>query len=169
MSCKGTIVSLRLLYKTAIIVFALSVYSGYLQALSPFMVTILSQSGYTHEDVASFYTLLAVINVAVGYGLEALNLVASYHAGKTYMLSTGSILKLLLLLTITVFVGNTVGYLVAQVQFAEYAILDMEMIVRILGSITGPILWSLVGILAGNYKRESDMRNANKPSTTPRM
>ena len=154
------LLSLRLLSKTAVIVFVLSIYAGYLDTGGSFVAAAFLRPEYT-------LILFSIFNLTVGYGLEALNLFASYYAGKKYMLTKDSVLKSLLLLASVVLIGNTVGAIIAQAQFSQMPLLNTWLIWAFLSNITSPVLWSLVGLLAGNYKREANMRRISQPPAPP--
>jgi len=160
--------NLRPLLKAMIIVFTLSVYLGYWMAVNPFLVPMLHEAGHSYEEIGRFLVYLSIVNFVVVLGGEILNLVTSYYSGKQYKLTKTSTLTFLLLLIITVWAGNLIGYVIGQIQLPQYQILNINLFIQPLFYMQTPILWSFVGMSAGNYKREVDRkrRDPENPSTT---
>ncbi|HJX02411.1 MAG TPA: hypothetical protein VJ439_00970 [Candidatus Bathyarchaeia archaeon] len=85
-----------------------------------------------------------------------MNLTISYYSGKQYGLTKNSTLIVFLLLLVTVLIGGVIGYIIAQILFSQYQIIHLMMFANSgIGLFyVSPILWSFIGLFAGNYKRE---------------
>ena len=153
---EGKNVNLSSLYIVLVIVLAFSIYGGYVQAVSPWLSIILIDSGLSHEQLGYYLMYLGIVTVVVGYIVMALNLVASYYAGKKYVLTKNSALILVLLLIAATWVGRFIGYAIRQVQLPQYPVFNVNFLLQLID--VSFIAWSMVGILAGNYKREADKR-----------
>jgi hypothetical protein len=153
---EGKNMNLSSLYMVLIIVLAFSIYGGYVQAVSPWLSIILIDSGLSHVQLGYYLMYLSIVTVVVGYIGMALNLVASYYAGKKYVLTKNSALILVLLLIAATWVGRFIGYAIRQVQLPQYPVFNVNFLLQLID--VSLIAWSMVGILAGNYKREADKR-----------
>jgi len=145
--------NLRPLWKVIIIVLALSIFGGYWTSVSPYLTLMLHDAGYSLDDIGRFFIHLTILNLVVGYGGAILSLVASYYSGKKYKLTKISTLIFFILLVVAVWAGHLIGYVIRQIELPQYPILNINFIFNTLGSMN-TILWSFVGMLAGNYKRE---------------
>lgn len=84
-----------------IVVLPFSIYSGYVQSVSPWLTLVLHDSGLGFEQIGVSLVYLSIATVSVGYGGAVLNFVASYYSGKKYVLTRISCLILVLLLVAT--------------------------------------------------------------------
>ena len=153
--------NLSSLYIVLAIVLASSIYGGYVQAVSPWLSIILLDSGLSHEQFGTYLMYLTIVNVVVGCIGIALSLVASYYAGKKYVLTKNSALILVLLLIAATWVGRFIGYAVRQVQLPQYPVFNVNFLLQLIDM--SFIAWSMAGILAGNYKREAGKRISRTP------
>jgi hypothetical protein len=144
-----------------VIVLAFSIYGGYVQAVSPWLSIILLDSGLSIEQIGTYLMYVNIVTVVVGYSGIALNLVASYYSGKKYVLTRKSALILVLLLIAATWVGRFIGYVIRQVQLPQYPVFNVNFLLQLIDM--SFVAWSMVGILAGNYKREADKRISGTP------
>jgi len=148
----------RPLYIVVIVVLALSIWWGYWRAIAPYQSVILRDAGYSVEEVAQFYFVLSIAALIVGYGGAILILLASYHSGKKYELNKTTTIVALIFLIIAIWIGNLVGYAIRQVELPQYPILNLNFIIQTLTSMQGSILWSFIGLLAGNLKTRTQQQ-----------
>ncbi len=146
--------NLRPLFPTLLVVLGLSVYTGYWTSASPFLSSILREIGHSPQEVVAFYFHMSIFNMVGGLVGPILNLFASYYAGKQYVLTKNSALTFLFLLIITIWLGSFTGYLIRQIELPQYPILNVTFFVYTLSQTRGPVVWSFLGVLAGNYIRE---------------
>jgi len=142
-------------------VFTVQFWLNWLTADAPFWTIMLHEAGLSIEELAIALTfrniLLTVTGTCTSIGLLLLN----YYLGKRYRLTRTSTIVLLFALAISILLGLFCGYGIKQLQIPQYPILNVAMIVntpflpsRLLSQIT----WCMVGMLAGNYKREIEER-----------
>ena|SRR4030042_380452 len=117
---------------------------------------MLRDTGYSYVDISGFFLMLSLVSSGVALGLGLLNLTISYYSGKQYGLTKNSTLIVFLLLLVTVLIGGVIGYIIAQILFSQYQIIHLMMFANSgIGLFyVSPILWSFIGLFAGNYKRE---------------
>ena len=142
----------RPLYIVVIVVLALSIWWAYWRAIRPYQTLILRDAGYTMEEIAQFYFVLAIVYTTVGYGGSFFILLSSYYSGKVYIVNKQSAAIFLFFLIIAIWIGNLIGYVIRQIELPQYPILNLNFVVETLTSMQGPVLWSFVGLLAGNLK-----------------
>lgn len=165
--------NLRPLLKVMIVILAFSVYLGYWNAVFPYLSIILHEAGHSPSEISIFFAHLWIVNLVVGLGASILILITSYYAGKQYKLTKTSTLIFLLFLIITIWTGHLIGYVIRQIELPQYSILNILFFIQILDTFLPPssfILWSFIGMLAGNYKRELDRKRIEpeNDSTSPR-
>ena len=141
-----------------IVVLALSIWWGYWRAISPYQTLILRDAGYSMEEIAQFYSVLTIVYITVGYGGSFFILLSSYYSGKEYIVNKKSAVIFLFFLIIAIWVGNLIGYIIRQIELPQYPIFNLNFVVETLTSMQGPILWSFVGLLAGNLKTRTQQQ-----------
>ena len=139
------------------IVLALSIYGGYSLAIAPWNTIILHDSGMSFEQIAANLMFQSTVSVVLAYGAITIDLVASYYLGKRYVLTKLSGLVLVSILIVTAWIGKLIGYLIVQTQYPQYPVLNANIIFALIDSASF-VAWSMLGILAGNYKREIETR-----------
>jgi hypothetical protein len=65
------------------------------------------------------------------------------------------------LLIAATWVGRFIGYVIRQVQLPQYPVFNVNFLLQLIDM--SFVAWSMVGILAGNYKREADKRISGTP------
>jgi hypothetical protein len=150
------------------IVVIMSAYSGFWYATTPYLTVIFMNMGYTVAEYAGFFVSLSIMNLSVGLFLGILDLLVGYYSGKQYKLTMNSLLILIVVLVIAVFVGSSIGYVIAQIRLPQYPVLNLvSFAFSTAGLVSYPILWSMVGIVAGNYKRELESKVVGIPPVSP--
>ena len=148
----------RPLYIVIIVVLGLSIWWGYWRAFAPYQTLVLRDAGYSMEEIGQYYFALSIITLIVAYGGAIFILLASYYSGKEYELNKTSTLVALVFLIIAIWIGNLVGYAIRQVQLPQYSILNLNFVFQTLTSMQASILWSFVGLLAGNLKTRTQQQ-----------
>ena len=154
----GEYLNCRSLYLIVTIVLCLSVWRGYWSAFFPYRAIILRDLGYTAAEVGQMIFVEGIFLTAVGIGGSILLLLISYYSGKGYKLTGTSTLLLLIILIISIFVGSLIGYIIRQAEYPQYPILNITFFFDIFGTMQSRIVWTFLGIFAGNYKREIETK-----------
>lgn len=110
------------------------------------------------EEVGQFHFVLSIATLIVGYGGAFFILLAGYYSGREYELNKTSTVMTLIFLIIAIWIGNLVGYVIIQVELPQYPILNLNFIIQTLTSMQGSILWSFVGLLAGNLRTRTQQQ-----------
>ena len=138
-------------------VFARQFWINWLTADLPFLAIMLREGGLSLEEYAVALTFRNILLIVSGTGTSIGLLLLNYYLGKRYKLTRTSTIVLLFALVISVLLGFFLGYGIKQLQIPEYPILNIGIIVNIPhipSRILSTITWCMVGMLAGNYKRE---------------
>ena len=151
---KSQISNRTILLVIMLAVFARQFWINWLSADAPFWVIMAHEAGLPPEDFALALTfrniLLTVTGTCTSIGLLLLN----YYLGKRYKLTRRSTIVLLFALVISILLGLFCGYGIKQLQIPQYPILNITIVANIPGRLLSQITWCMVGMLAGNYKRE---------------
>lgn len=135
-------------------VFVVQFWINWSTADALFWAVMLDEAGLTLEEIAIALTfrdiILSVVGISTSIGLLLLN----YYLGKRYKLTRTSTIVLLLTLVISILLGILLGYEIKQLQLPQYPILNIGIIAVIPGKLLSSITWYMLGMLAGNYKRE---------------
>ena len=139
-------------------VFIVQLLINWETADAPFWAVMLSEAGLTYEEIgiASVFRniVLSIVGISTSIGLLLLN----YYLGKRYKLTRTSTIVLILALAISILLGFFLGYGIKQLQLPQYPILNLGIVTNILGRLISPIAWYMLGIVAGNYKREIEQK-----------
>ena len=159
-----------ILGKIMLVVLAVSLVWGYWVAIRRFLPLILIESGYSLNEITGIVIQNTIISIVVGFGTSVLLLVVNYYLGKQYKLGKTPTVVFFLVLVTAGLIGNIIGYGIRQLEYPEYPILSIYFLIEIFGPY-GPsiwlslILWSFIGMLAANYKRELEKTHAELKST----
>ena len=152
-------VNFRSLLIVIVIVFGLSAWWGYWRSLSPYQALVLSDLGYTPREIGEILAAQNILVTVTSFGGSFMLLVASYYSGKSYRLTGISTLMLLIFLLVTIFMGNLLGYTIRQQEFPKYPILNVNFIFDTISTLNTRIVWTFLGVLAGNYRRELNKKD----------
>jgi sensor histidine kinase YesM len=138
-------------------VFARQFWINWLTADAPFWSIMAHEAGLPLEEFASTLTFRNILLTVTGTGTSIGLLLLNYYLGKRYKLTRTSTIVLLFALVISVLLGFFLGYGIKQLQIPEYPILNIGIIANIPSipsRLLSTITWCMLGMLAGNYKRE---------------
>lgn len=143
----------KLLVKMLAVALGLTIISGYRKAyLGPFYVVQLHQAGYSAAQVAQFLMLNQIVSAMLIPLRIGVPVVVCYHFGKRYHLTLTSTVIFAVSMYAICTVGQIIGYVTYQIQTPEYPVFWSMWYQAFF--LTNVFTWSLVGVLAGNYKRE---------------
>ncbi len=136
----------------------LTLVSGYRTAyFGPFYVVQLHEAGYSPAEVAQTFMLIQNINILLIPLWIGIPVIVCYNLGKKYKLTLASTIIFVLTMYGICTVGQLIGYAIYQLQTPNYPV--FWSILPQAFSLTGTFTWSLVGVFAGNYKREIDQKS----------
>ena len=121
---------------------------------APFWVIMLHEAGLAPEEFAVILTFRNLFFTVTGTSTSIGLLLLNYFLGKRYRLTRTSTMVLLFALVISILLGLFLGYGIRQLQIPRYPILNLGIIGNIPGRLLSQITWCMLGMLAGNYKRE---------------
>jgi len=153
----GDLMGLISLKSLALIILAVGLVSvtfGYLDAyFGPYFPAILREAGYTLESIGALLSVLYIFRAIAD--LVALGVVVfiSYHYGREYKLTMVSGPALIILLYLAELFGHLVGAAFYQIQTPWYPVFWV-MLPQMVADYSY-VLFSLIGVLAANYTRES--------------
>ena len=145
--------TLRSLWYVIVIVFVSSTVSSYLTAGGTYVTLWLREQGYSGSEIATYYMRVFIVSTISGYGLLVLILVATYMAGKHYVLTKPSSVMFFLFLVVTILCGSLAGYVIRQIEIPLFPILNISIFWEIQSLMLSRIILSFLGMLAGNYTR----------------
>lgn len=135
----------------------LTLVSGYRAAyFGPFYVVQLHEAGYSVAEVAQIFMLIQNISILLVPLWIGIPVIVYYSLGKKYKLDLASTIIFILTMYGICTAGQLMGYAVYQLQTPNYPVFR-SMLPQAF-SLTGTFTWSLVGVLAGNYRREIDQK-----------
>jgi len=115
---------------------------------------MLSEAGLAPQEIGAalmFRSIVfGVVSICTSVGLLLLN----YYLGKRYRLTKTSTIVFVSTLVISILLGLLLGYGIKQLQLPQYPILNWGIIIEIPYELSSTITWCMLGMLAGNYKRE---------------
>jgi hypothetical protein len=123
-----------------------------------FWPIIMHKAGLSPEEIAisCIYRqiILSVVGISTSIGLLLLN----FYLGKNYRLTKASTTVLILVLATSIIAGLFLGYGLKQLQFPQCSIITLGILAVIPSRLLSPIVWCMLGMVAGNYKRETEKR-----------
>jgi len=137
----------------------LTVALGYKTAyFGPFFVVQLREAGYSYAEISQILLMNQLVNALLTPLWIVIPVAACYYFGKGYRLTLISAIVFFITMYVACTVGKTIGYIVYQIQAPNYPVL-WSMLSQVF-YLNGVFIWSLVGVLAGNYKREIEQKEA---------
>ena len=141
-----------------IVVFLAHFWRNWLIADSPFWIPMLSAAGYTTEEISNILLTRSIGFGILGLGTSIGLLVLNYYLGKRYKLTRRSTITYISLLIVSIILGLLLGYGIKQFQLPQYSILDTNTAIEIPYDLSSTVPWYVLGILAGNYKCETEQK-----------
>jgi hypothetical protein len=142
-----------------LVALGLTIISGYRDAyFGPFYVVQLHQAGYSTTQIAQIFRLIQIVNVLLIPLWIVIPVLVCYHFGKRYRLTLTSTIIFAVTMYAICTVGKITGYVAYQIQTPDYPV--FWSMLRQAFSVTDTFTWSLVGVLAGNYRREVEQKKS---------
>ncbi|MFQ6064402.1 MAG: hypothetical protein ACE5L6_02900 [Candidatus Bathyarchaeia archaeon] len=139
-------------------VFVVQFWINWSTADAPFWAVMMHEAGHTPEEFAIALTFRNVVFSVVGIVTSIGLLLLNYYLGKRYKLTRTSTIILILALVISILLGFLLGYGIRQLQLPQYSILNLGIVAMIPNRLVSPIVWCMLGMVAGNYKREIEQK-----------
>jgi hypothetical protein len=125
---------------------------------APFWPMLMHEAGFSSEEIAITGVYRQIIISVVGIGTSIGLLLLNFYLGKNYRLTKASTTVLILVLATSIIAGLFLGYGLKQLQFPQYSILNLGILAVIPRRLLSPIVWCMLEMVAGNYKREIEKR-----------
>ena len=135
-------------------VFAVQFWINWATADAPYWAIMAHEAGLPPEEFGATLMLRNILLTITGTGTSIGLLLLNYYLGKRYKLTRTSTMVLLFTLGISILLGFFLGYAAKQLQIPQYPILNLGVVAMIPSRLLSSITWCMVGMLAGNYKRE---------------